>query len=157
MIQWRARKMAVVRHDVFLGREVVAFTSDVSIDFHKGDLSGSNDFILTGAQRDWLSREKVTSPHKLIFPKQVHGDVVWKVTEADVIRRGQVEADAAVTNVTGLPIAVRTADCLPLLFYDPHHRVIAAVHAGWKSSQLRIVFKTIEMMRAIYGVDPARL
>ena len=149
--------MAVLRHDIFLGKDVLAFTSDALMDFYKGDPSNRNDFILTNAQRDWLSCNKVPAPHKLIFPKQVHGALVWKVTEKDVIRRGRFEADAVMTNVSGLPIAVRTADCLPLLFYDPKCRVIAAVHAGWKSSQLKIVLKTIEMMKADYGVDPVHL
>ena len=61
--------MAAIRYDIFLGGDVLALTSDILINFHKGDLSNINDFVLTDAQRDWLSRNKIPAPHKLIFRK----------------------------------------------------------------------------------------
>ncbi len=64
------------------------------------------------------------------FAKQVHG--------ADVLvaeRAGHAgEADALLTERPGLPLAILTADCLPIVIYDPAGRRLAAVHAGWRGT-----------------------
>jgi YfiH family protein len=124
------------------------------VDFYQGLPDGRAGYGLTGLQREALHAGGVPCGNSLVFPKQVHGDVIWCVDILDAGRRGEVEADAVVTDTPGLPIAVRTADCLPLLMVDPHRRVVAAVHAGWKSAKLEIAFKTVECMRTRYGVDP---
>ncbi len=131
--------------------DVKAFTSDRSVDFFK---DFTNGFGLNEGQRSALISAVIPNVDKLIFPKQVHGDVIWNVTEKDVLKRGVFEADAVVTNVVGLPIAIRTADCLPLLMVDPVKKVVAAVHAGWKSSYLKIAAKTVEFMGKEYGCKP---
>lgn len=138
--------MAFVDYTSHLG--VKAFTSDRSVDFFKNFKDG---FGLNDDQRQALVVGGIAQADKLIFPKQVHGDVIWNVTEKDMPARGTFEADALVTNVVGLPIAIRTADCLPLLMMDPVKRVVAAVHAGWKSSYLKIASKTVEFMAKEYG------
>ncbi len=64
---------------------------------------------------------------------QVHGRAVVEVTEADAVadvRRR--EADGLVTRVSGWAVAVRTADCVPILLADPETGAVAAVHAGWR-------------------------
>lgn len=144
--------MARLNFSFKLGADVIAVTSDGAVNFHNGEANSTNDFVLTHLQQQWLSCNKITPSYKLIFPQQVHGDVVWKVSDVDVIKRWHVEADAVMTDVVGLPIAVRTADCLPLLLYAPQHRVIAAVHAGWRSTRLEIVRKSVEAMMDSYGV-----
>ena len=55
----------------------------------------------------------------------------------------KLKADAIITNVVKLPIAVLTADCAPILLYDKHKNMIAAVHAGWKGAFKGIVSKVI--------------
>ncbi|MFZ0936866.1 MAG: laccase domain-containing protein, partial [Bryobacteraceae bacterium] len=42
--------------------------------------------------------------------------------------------DALLENTPGAVVAVKTADCVPLLLVDPHHRAVAAVHAGWRGA-----------------------
>jgi YfiH family protein len=64
------------------------------------------------------------------FLKQVHGAQVVAVRDGGLA--GQ--ADALVTDTPGLPIAVFSADCLPLLLYDPDGRRLAAAHAGWRGT-----------------------
>ncbi|MBF0486225.1 MAG: polyphenol oxidase family protein, partial [Candidatus Omnitrophica bacterium] len=59
------------------------------------------------------------------------------------------------TDAVGLPIAVRTADCCPILLYDPIKKVVAAVHAGWKSAHLNILLKTVEFMKNQWGSEPS--
>lgn len=77
------------------------------------------------------------------LPRQVHSpNVVW-VKEA-----GRPEdTDAVITDVAGLCVAVKTADCVPILLYtDGKSPIVAAVHAGWRGTVARIVQKTLEKM-----------
>ncbi|MBF0486372.1 MAG: laccase domain-containing protein, partial [Candidatus Omnitrophica bacterium] len=99
-------------YSLFLGSGVRAFTTSREVDFHKGVLTAPG-FVLTPGQQAYLWALEVDSPQGLLLPKQVHGDVIWKVTARDFPSAGVFEADAIVTDAVGLPIAVRTADCCP--------------------------------------------
>ncbi len=83
----------------------------------------------------------------LLAVKQVHG------TEALVVDRPLTERDrfeggwdALVTDQPGVTVAVRTADCVPVLVYDRRRRAAAAIHAGWRGAVAGIVPKTIELL-----------
>jgi hypothetical protein len=83
---------------------------------------------------------------------QIHSDVVHIIEK---IPPERPPGDALVTNVPGLLLVVKTADCLPLLLFDARLRVAAAVHAGWKGTRLRIARKAVETMRSKFGTNPA--
>ena len=53
-----------------------------------------------------------------------------------------MKADAVITNQKKLPIAVLTADCVPILLYDYKKNIIAAIHAGWKGAFKGIIKKS---------------
>jgi hypothetical protein len=57
-----------------------------------------------------------------------------------------MKADAIITNQKKLPIAVLTADCVPILLYDYKKNIIAAIHAGWKGAFKGIIKKVINFM-----------
>lgn len=67
------------------------------------------------------------------------------------------EGDALISNVAGITLAVRTADCLPILIADPRNRAVAAVHAGWRGTVQEIVGETIQAMSERFGTRPADL
>ena len=97
---------------------------------------------LSGAQgRGWL-----------LSVKQVHGTnalvVDRPLTESDLFPDGW---DALVTDQPGVTVAVRTADCVPILVHDPRRRVVAAIHAGWRGAVAGIVPKTITLMETRFG------
>jgi len=58
----------------------------------------------------------------------------------------KIKADAVLTNQKKLPIAILTADCVPILLYDNKKKIIAAIHAGWKGSLKGIIKKVIDFM-----------
>jgi hypothetical protein len=73
-------------------------------------------------------------------------------------RAGQLtEGDALLENTPGSVVAVKTADCIPILLVDPKRRAVAAVHAGWRGTVARIAARAVETMRARFGSDPAGL
>lgn len=92
-----------------------------------------------------------TSPDRLATAGQVHGCVVQTVSTP-----GQVpECDGLVTDVSELFLGISIADCVPVLMLDTRHRAIAAVHAGWRGTSLKIVQQAIEAMAKEYRSDPA--
>ena len=58
----------------------------------------------------------------------------------------KIKADAIITNQKKLPIAVLTADCVPVLLYDYEKKIIAAIHAGWKGAYRGIIKNVINFM-----------
>lgn len=64
------------------------------------------------------------------------------------------EADALVEHTPGRLVAVKTADCIPLLLADARHRAVAAVHAGWRGTAARIAHSALRTMAERYGTRP---
>ena len=65
--------------------------------------------------------------------------------------------DGLMTAEPGVLLNIRIADCLPVLLVDPRHRVVAAVHAGWRGALARIIEKAVGDMRRAFGSDPYEL
>ena len=90
-----------------------------------------------------LNEERCFYPkNPLALPRQTHSDNVCYVTHGC----RPADTDAVYTDVPGVCLAVKTADCIPVLLYDKKLRSIAAIHAGWKGTVKRIVEKTIKAM-----------
>ena len=96
-------------------------------------------------------------PFYVVQPHQVHGTVIKEVTEPMTTREQLEGVDALMTDVPGVAISVRTADCIPVLLYDPVHRAIAAVHDGWRGTVQRLSQKVIAQMQSRYGTVPSDL
>ena len=94
-------------------------------------------------------------PMRVVQAHQVHGDRVAVVTSARTTREELEGYDALVTDVPGVAIGARTADCIPVLMYDPVRRVVAAVHSGWKGTVLKIAAKVLAVMASKYGTRAA--
>ena len=84
---------------------------------------------------------------KIIDQSVTHG---WE-SSSDAIE----DCDALITNVPHVVLTILTADCVPILLYDPVQNVVAAVHAGWKGSKAQIVKKTVEKMLERFGSNPS--
>jgi len=100
---------------------------------------------------------------QLVFPHQTHGTEVCVITPEWLALPAKERAlrlegiDAVTTDVAGICIGVSTADCIPVLLFDPEHRAVAAIHAGWRGTVARIVQKTIARMQHAYGTRPEQL
>jgi YfiH family protein len=67
------------------------------------------------------------------------------------------EADALQEDRPGSVIAVKTADCMPILLVDERHRAVSAVHAGWRGTVAQIVKSAVDAMHARFDTAPADL
>ena len=99
----------------------------------------------------------------LHLPRQTHSDVVYRI-EDNFLKKNSEErqallegVDALITNLRGQCIGISTADCIPILLYDPIHQAIAAIHAGWRGTVARIVQKTIAAMTKAFGSEAENL
>jgi len=84
--------------------------------------------------------------------QQLHGDDVWWVEWGDAGKG----ADILLSRQHKLTLAIRTADCLPILLADAEAGVIAAVHAGWRGTARNVAAKAITTMVAM-GANPAHI
>ncbi len=89
----------------------------------------------------------------LTIPKQCHGIAIAQITESNSDQI-PVDTDALITNVPGLAIGVLSADCVPILFFDPVRQALGAAHAGWKGTVAGIAAATVEKMNLAYGSKP---
>ena len=96
------------------------------------------------------------NPDKFVFPRQTHSDHVAVVTSANK-NSTIADTDAIITNEPGMFVCVQTADCVPILIFDPRQKVVAAIHAGWRGTVSKISGKTIQQMIELFGCQPSDL
>jgi YfiH family protein len=124
-------------------------------------LNFGNPSELVGADRD--PRERIeqnwglvlralgVAGREIVQTHQVHGDGVL------VVRAGRpahatpetTKADALVTDDPARVLAVRVADCCPVLMASADGRVVGAAHAGWRGVLAGVALRTIDAMRAL--------
>jgi hypothetical protein len=89
-----------------------------------------------------------------VIMRQLHTDVIHRLDSAPLKK---LDGDALMTNVPGLVLVIRTADCLPALIVDEEDRAVAAVHCGWRGTEKRILEKAVKAMGEAYGSNPTKM
>jgi YfiH family protein len=95
------------------------------------------------------------SARSVAMAKQVHGRTVVVVRDGSPPLAAAPEADAFVSNSADVAVAIRVADCVPLLMADRTRGVVAAVHAGWRGTAARAVVAALEALEREFGTRPA--
>jgi hypothetical protein len=99
-------------------------------------------------QFDWLvygfGTRGATPPVSLATLKQIHSDIV---VPADGRSGCLGEGDALLSQTPGQTVAVKTADCLPIVLVDAEYRTVAAVHAGWRGTVRQIALRAVDAMK----------
>ncbi len=106
------------------------------------DLSDRTDLTRAMIEANFKSK-------RVLFVNQIHGSEVVVLDSLEKIHGDQnlPRADALVTNLENVAIAVITADCAPILFFDADEKVIAAAHAGWRGAKLGVIANTVAAMK----------
>ena len=82
---------------------------------------------------------------KIILLNQIHSSKFYYIGKNSKPNNKFI-GDALITDKRNLPIAVLTADCAPILFYDEDRKMIAAIHAGWRGAYKNIIEKVVKFM-----------
>src|SRR5689334_6536762 len=89
-------------------------------------------------------RLRARLPAEPVWLSQVHGK---DVVDLDAAHASPPQGDAALTRNPGVVVAIRTADCLPVLFADRDASVVAVAHAGWRGLAAGILEASVDAMR----------
>lgn len=99
------------------------------------------------------------SAENLVLTKQKHTDIILRVGSAQwgagLTAPELPECDGLITNVPGTALTIFTADCTPILLYDPVTGAVGAAHAGWRGTAAGIAAKTVQTMVSAFGCRPA--
>jgi YfiH family protein len=90
---------------------------------------------------------------RLTTCRQVHGTEICRVDVAE--RRWCGECDGLATTVVDAPLAVFTADCVPVILWAPRERALAVLHAGWRGTLAKVVVAGVSRLEDYGGVRAA--
>jgi polyphenol oxidase len=88
-------------------------------------------------------------PADIAFPIQCHSSHVRSVSKSGTYP----DADALITDVPNIYLAITVADCLPVFLYVPGRNIVAGIHAGWKGTSENICMKTVRLLHDTWQVD----
>lgn len=102
------------------------------------------------------------TPEDFVLSKQSHETKVLKVGTKDrgkgITKDRDYEGiDALITDEKGIILSCFSADCVPILFYDPIHKAVGACHSGWRGTKGKILQNVVEEMRKHFSSNPAEI
>ena len=132
-----------------LFENVIAFTTtrNTFVENNAPRFTG-NSSKKTDGNRKKLAEILGIPSDRLVFPRQTHTNCVAEIY--GLPEEELQETDALVTNRPGICLCVQTADCVPILLFDPKQKVVAAIHAGWRGTVKKIAGESIEKMKTGY-------
>ena len=103
----------------------------------------------------WIPDNKI----RLLTVKQVHKSrtLILDAPQESLSKYSRFRFDSMITNQPGIALGIRTADCLPILIFDPEKKVIGALHAGWRGTGEGIAQKVAGRMGKFFGSRPMKL
>ena len=150
------KNQGLIYYKIFRGFEnVVAFTSTKQTFETKNPRFTGDSPDIFEKNRILLAEKLMIKPDQLVFPRQTHTNCVAEIS--GIPDEEIKETDALVTNKTGICLCVQTADCVPILLFDPIKNVIAAVHAGWRGTVKKIAEIAVQKMIQNYGSSPENI
>jgi len=138
--------------------------------FSSGNYNSLNLSFQVGDEHNNVMKNHQSLSHTLGFDlsslvtcQQIHQDSIALVDKSYLKKdyflpnNSIPETDALITDVPGITLMTRYADCSPLLFYDPKTRTVAIAHAGWKGTLEHIGQKTVEVLVNYYHCQPQHI
>jgi hypothetical protein len=109
-----------------------------------------------------ISTTKNRKKTQLVTLRQIHSPLIQVIEKphnklATKDGRAVLKGDGVMTDVPNLLLGIQTADCIPILIFDPKNKAVAAFHAGWRPTLARIAERGIGRMQLQYGSKPKDL
>lgn len=151
-------------------KSLLHFSTTINGGFSTGNYESFNLGLYSGDNIESVdkNRKKLCSsfniqPSNLFLPYQTHSDKICVLDKTFLSKTTEQQAeflngiDALITNQKNICIGVTTADCVPVLLYDPQLQLLAAIHSGWRGTVSKIVSKTIKLMINKYSSNPSNI
>jgi len=100
--------------------------------------------VFNNSRRGEYLRALSLDPEKLVMVKQVHGSAVFWAEKPEPGSL-DIPADGLITKTPGLVLGIRTADCVPVFFWDPVQKVAGIAHGGWKGVKDGIISRMLKV------------
>ncbi|MBN2798018.1 MAG: laccase domain-containing protein [Deltaproteobacteria bacterium] len=152
--------LSLIRPSLFASLPVCGAFTTREGGVSQGDLAGLNLGHLAGERPEHLAENwrmvlDAIGAREVALMNQVHGAAVLRVAAGPGVHRLIGDADAAICTVPGVAVAVRVADCVPVLLATP--RGVAAVHSGWRGTAQAIVPAAVRALCEATGDPPAQV
>jgi YfiH family protein len=130
-----------------------------NLHLNRGDIAGLNYGLNVSDQEKVVLKNRSELLEQLHFPKTISTNVFPIQTHSNNVANENKNSefkntDAFITNTPSILIGVLSADCVPILLYDPIKGVVAAIHAGWRGTVAEIVICTIQLMIQAFNSSP---
>ena len=137
-------KLKKVRHCFFSRRKGFSKGIYKSLNCGRGSKDNKKDIQ---KNLKFVAKLMAVEKSKLILMHQTHSNKVVEVKKNNY--RKKIIADAIVTQMEDLALAVVTADCAPIIVYDIKNQIIGCIHAGWKGALSGIIDNTIKKIKKL--------
>ncbi|UCF01852.1 MAG: peptidoglycan editing factor PgeF [Deltaproteobacteria bacterium] len=125
--------------------------ASLNVSYDTGDEAGK-------VQENMRRVRAATDCSSLIYARQSHSSNIVVLREHPhldpTIPYPLHGKDGFITQLSGLLMMIKVADCQAILLYDPEKKVVAIIHAGWRGSVKNIAGNAVHLMRAHFGCDP---
>jgi len=152
--------MLIIRSNILSEQNNLVFGLSSKVGDYKNENFHFNMSKSIGDNEEKVNRNRKLFFNKLnlsednvVIQKQTHGDIINVINSADQ----NLEGDAIITSTPNIGLAISTADCNNIFIYDKSKKVIAAVHSGWKGTEIKILEKTLNKLKDEYNSDPKDL
>ena len=105
---------------------------------------GSNDKHFNILRNLNIVKKKIKCKNNLILMNQVHSKKTFKITKVPNVK---ITGDGIITKKKRIALGILTADCAPILFYDPKKNIVGAAHAGWRGAYKNISKEILNKMK----------
>ena len=157
-------------HYYHIAEGVTAFSTTRHGGYSQGNYGELNVNLYCGDEpeaiarnRRLLCKELAVAEDRLVMPHQVHDTGVSQIGKtffmlSEEIRKQVLEGiDALITNLKHICIGVSTADCIPIIIYDPEHHAAGVVHSGWRGTVANITGRVVTSRQMAYQSKPELL
>ena len=123
------------------------------------DRSGDLERLRTCLHPDarWGRQARVACGRGLVLAEQIHGASLAAIETTDPPANPIAGCDGLTTRVRGLALVIRTADCLPIVVWDPIQEVVGLIHAGWRGLVSRLPMRVVSFVQRVYHSRPQDL
>ncbi|MDD5771881.1 MAG: peptidoglycan editing factor PgeF [bacterium] len=123
---------------------IISTRNSSNLSFNTGDNRESVEY-----NRKIFYQNAGCNGNNVYLPEQIHGDNIVEIKENDLYLIPGT--DALVTKEKKTVLSIMTADCLPILIYDPINEAFGIIHSGWKGTLLFLVTKTLDRMTKAFN------